>query len=129
MRSRAKRSAAWVAIVTLAVVLAACAAPAPEPESEQQPAFVPVIDRDFPDPDVLLVDGVWFAYATNDAQSNVQVATSTDLMEWTTLPDAMPVLPDWVLPGDTWAPEVTRIGESFVLYFTAHSKTAFRQCI
>ena len=115
--------------LVIAVLASGCAGAAPSPEPTAQPRIAPVIDRDFPDPDVLLVDGLWYAYATNDAESNVQVATSTDLIEWQALPDAMPVLPDWVEPGDTWAPEVTQVGDGFVLYFTAHSRTAERQCI
>ena len=120
---------ALVAASVITVLLTGCTAPAVAPEPTEEPGIVPVIDRDFPDPDVLLVDGTWFAYATNDAESNVQVATSTDLLEWTALPDAMPVLPDWVEVGDTWAPDVAEVGGGFVLYFTAYSKTAFRQCI
>ena len=120
---------ALVAASVITVLLTGCTAPAPGAGAHEEPGIVPVIDRDFPDPDVLLVDGTWFAYATNDAESNVQVATSTDLLEWTALPDAMPVLPDWVEVGDTWAPDVAEVGGGFVLYFTAYSKTAFRQCI
>ena len=111
------------------VLVAGCAAPAPTPEADAGPALVPVIDRDFPDPDLLEVDGTWYAYATNDAESNVQVASSTDLRTWTALPDALPELPDWVEVGDTWAPEVTAIDGGYVLYFTAYSNVAFRQCI
>jgi len=92
--------------------------------------FEPVIDRDFPDPDVIQVDGLYYAYATNDAMSNVQVATSRDLRSWTALPDAMPTLPAWVEAGDTWAPDVVQLGpDSFVLYFTAHDAAADAQCI
>jgi len=117
------RVASGIATVMATILLAGCAAaPAATPGE-------PVIDRDFPDPDVLLVDGTYYAYATNDSESNVQVATSTDLVTWTSLPDAFPDLPDWVEPGDTWAPDVSRVGDGYVLYFTAHSATADAQCI
>jgi arabinan endo-1,5-alpha-L-arabinosidase len=120
--------------LALAATLAACAPVGPSSEPTAAPGLVPAIDRDFPDPDLLLVEGTWYAYATNNATDtgsfdNVQVAASTDLIEWTTLPDAMPVLPDWVAPGDTWAPEVTQVGDTFVLFFTGYSETAFHQCI
>jgi beta-xylosidase len=122
---------ALAASALAAALLVGCAAstPSPSPEPTEEPRIAPVIDRDFPDPDVLLVDGTWYAYATNDAENNVQVATSTDLLEWTALPDAMPVLPDWVEVGDTWAPDVAEVDGAFVLYFTAYSTSAFRQCI
>ncbi len=113
----------------IAVLASGCAGDAPAPAPTAEPRIAPVIDRDFPDPDLLRVDDTWYAYATNDATSNVQVATSTDLVEWQALPDAMPVLPDWVEPGDTWAPEVAQVGDGFVLYFTGHSRAADLQCI
>ena len=65
-----------------------------------------MIDDDFPDPDVLEVEGTYYAYGTNGNNRNVRVARSTDLVEWEVLPDAMPELPSWVIPGKTWAPEV-----------------------
>jgi beta-xylosidase len=42
----------------------------------------PVFDRDFPDPDVLVLDGVYYAYATNTRGFNIQVARSHDLVSW-----------------------------------------------
>jgi beta-xylosidase len=91
----------------------------------------PVIDRDFPDPDVLEVDGTYYAYATNTASENVQVATSTDLESWEPLgDDALPQLPSWVIPGKTWAPEVTQLGpDSFVMYTTTTNFDPALQCI
>jgi arabinan endo-1,5-alpha-L-arabinosidase len=80
----------------------------------------PVLDEDFPDPDVLEVDGTYYAYATNTATLNVQVATSTDLETWEVADeDALPQLPTWVIPGKTWAPEVSQFGPGqFVMYPT-----------
>lgn len=90
----------------------------------------PVVDDDFPDPDVLEVDGTYYAYATNGNNRNVRVARSTDLVEWETLPDAFPRLPSWVIPGKTWAPEVTMLApDRFVLYFTATNFRPTFQCI
>ncbi|MGJ7442161.1 glycoside hydrolase family 43 protein [Aquipuribacter sp. MA13-6] len=90
-----------------------------------------VIADDFPDPDVLEVDGTYYAYATNHGRTNVRVATSTDLVEWDLLQgDALPTLPSWVVPGKTWAPEVTRRADgTFVMWATATSFSASLQCI
>jgi arabinan endo-1,5-alpha-L-arabinosidase len=89
----------------------------------------PVIDRDFPDPDVLRVGETYFAYATNSSRINLQVARSSNLMNWELLPDAMPALPSWAVKrfGYVWAPEVTISpdGDLFILYFTA--RYALRQ--
>lgn len=90
----------------------------------------PVIDADFPDPDTLRAGDVYYAYATNAATANVQVARSADLVRWQMLADALPVLPAWAQPGFTWAPEVTATaGGGYVLYFTARHTASGRQCI
>jgi arabinan endo-1,5-alpha-L-arabinosidase len=90
------------------------------------------IDRDFPDPDVLLVDGTYFVYATNIVGAdNVQLVRSRDLDRWEFLPDALPQLPAWAAPNMTWAPEVAvrPDGAGYVMYFTARHKASGRQCI
>jgi beta-xylosidase len=91
----------------------------------------PALGQDFPDPDVLEVDGTYYAYATNTATSNVQVATSTDLATWKlSKKDALPELPEWVIPGKTWAPEVTQLGPGrFVMYTTTTNFQPTLQCI
>ena len=96
------------------------------PPSAQQskPTFTnPVLDQDFPDPDVLLVDGVYYAYATNSGETNILVSRSTDLVHWTNLPDALPNLPSWASQefGYAWAPEVFRraVEPQYVMYFVA----------
>jgi arabinan endo-1,5-alpha-L-arabinosidase len=91
----------------------------------------PVLDEDFPDPDILEVDGTYYAYATNTSTLNVQVATSTDLTSWEMLNgDALPDLPSWVIPGKTWAPEVTQFGpDQYVMYPTTTNFDPTFQCI
>ncbi|NMR20205.1 glycoside hydrolase family 43 protein [Cellulomonas fimi] len=90
----------------------------------------PVLADDFPDPDVLEVDGTYYAYATNGNSRNVRVARSDDLVEWEELDDALPRLPAYVVPGKTWAPEVTRLApDRYVLYYTATSFRPALQCI
>lgn len=84
---------------------------------------------DFPDPFVLLADGSYYAYATNAAGFNVQVMSSTDLTSWQHLGDALPALPKWAQPGNTWAPSVLPRGDGFVLYYTARHPSSGRQAI
>jgi arabinan endo-1,5-alpha-L-arabinosidase len=58
------------------------------------------------------------------------VATSTDLESWELSDtDALPELPSWVIPGKTWAPEVSRFGERFVMYTTTTNFEPTFQCI
>jgi beta-xylosidase len=101
------------------------------------PPFVPVFKTDFPDPFILKVGDVFYGYATNamENRANVQMARSTNLVDWDLisngdkLHDAMPVLPTWVQPGRTWAPEVIRTSAGFVLHFTAHDRQSKLQCL
>ena len=71
---------------------------------------------DFPDPFVLPVGGMCFAYATNSVIGNIQIIKSTHLVHWSAVGDALPNLPTWVLPNLTWAPSVLQVGNTFVLY-------------
>ncbi len=91
----------------------------------------PVLDGDFPDPFILHADDGYWAYATTDATSNIQVAHSTDLVHWQRADDALPDLPLWQPSsrGYTWAPEVYRIGGRYVMYYTARFAEAGKQCI
>ncbi|MFN8505640.1 family 43 glycosylhydrolase [Kouleothrix sp.] len=93
----------------------------------------PVIDQDFPDPDVLQVGGEYYAYATNSAGKNIQVARSADLVAWQMLDDALPIQPDWAALnfGLIWAPEVTSWdgGKTFTMYFVARDTASDKQCI
>jgi hypothetical protein len=74
---------------------------------------------DFPDPFVLRVGNVYFAYASNSAGGNVQIIESSDLRHWSALGNALPSLPRWAQPGQTWAPSVLQVDGHYVLYYSA----------
>jgi beta-xylosidase len=105
--------------------------PAPLTSAESALFSNPVIDRDFPDPAVLVAGNTFYAYATNSGGVNVQIARSEDLVNWQRLPDAMPALPPWARKGFTWAPDVRALQNNtrFVLHFTARDRKSARQCI
>jgi beta-xylosidase len=120
----------------LLTILAALGLAAPTPAAAQPP-FVPVFETNFPDPFILPHGGEFLAYATNPegAAANVPMARSTDLVNWELvrtagqLHDAMPNLPPWAKEGWTWAPEVIRHGDRYLLYFTAKEKKSELQCV
>lgn len=91
----------------------------------------PVIDRDFPDPDILKVGERYYAYATNTGTVTIQVAVSDNLVDWEMLDNALPVLPMWARPvnGLTWAPEVAQFADQYVMYFTSRDEASDKQCI
>jgi beta-xylosidase len=102
-----------------------------------QPSFVPVFETNFPDPHVVLHQGEFVAYATN-AGVNLPMATSRDLVSWSPVMDpadpkkrldGMPVLAPWVKEGFTWAPEVMKVGQRWLLYYTANHRKRDVQCI
>jgi beta-xylosidase len=91
----------------------------------------PVIESNFPDPFILKVDNTYYAYSTNSNSRNIPTATSNDLIHWELGRDALPALPSWVdiSNSNVWAPEVLRIDDRYLLYYTARDKISNRQCI
>jgi beta-xylosidase len=121
------RHCAAAALLTLLPAAAATA----------EPSFVPVFETNFPDPHIVQHGGEFIAYATN-AGINLPMATSRDLVRWSLVMDptdpkkrldGMPVLAPWVKEGFTWAPEVMKIGQRWLLYYTANHRKKDVQCI
>lgn len=126
-RFSAFRRAAAGAIAALLATAAAAA----------EPLFVPVFEQDFADPFVLVEGGEFIAYSTNRG-INLPIATSRNLVDWDfvrdpadpkKLRDGLPKLGAWAKEGLTWAPEVMKIGDRFVLYYTARDRRKDVQCI
>lgn len=102
------------------------------PAAAAVPVRGPVLDRDFPDPDIVKVGRTYHAYATNGDGKHVQHAMSTDLVHWTVAgADVLPALGRWAEPdsGKVWAPEVYANGHGFTLQYTAKDRAGGRQCV
>jgi beta-xylosidase len=84
---------------------------------------------DFADPFVLTVGSTYYAYATNSVEGSIQIIQSTDLTHWSTVGNALPSLPVWAAPDQTWAPAVLYIGGQYVLYYAAKVIDTGQQCI
>jgi GH43 family beta-xylosidase len=111
---------------------AATATPAPTAVVVPPGSFVnPVFRQDFADPHILQDGDTFYGFATNSLSRNIMMARSTDLVNWELLTDAMPALPKWAQLGGSyvWAPEVMKIGDKYVMYYTARDKEIDRQCI
>lgn len=98
---------------------------------------------DFPDPTVLRVGSMYYAYSTTTANLNLPVLTSAGLRNWRPVSpgptvDAMPAVAGWAQSrqvgvrrvGTTWAPSVARLKGRYVLaYTTRKAGPAAKMCI
>ncbi|MGW0583909.1 family 43 glycosylhydrolase [Streptomyces sp. NPDC002920] len=92
----------------------------------------PVLDRDFPDPDIVRAGSTYHAYSTSGDGRNIRHAVSRDLTGWSVAEaDALPVLGAWVDRDEpkVWAPEVYDNGSGFTMHYTARDRASGRQCI
>jgi beta-xylosidase len=82
---------------------------------------------------LFVTGGRYYAYSTQiwsgDRWTNVPVMSSTNLATWSTIKDALPILPGWAKPGNTWAPGVLRRSGRYLLYYTTTQAASGRQCI
>jgi arabinan endo-1,5-alpha-L-arabinosidase len=110
-------------LVLLVVLCAAFNIALPVTADDPETYTNPVLDADYPDPDVIQVGDTYYMYATNGERQNVRAARSTNLVEWEPIGDVLPRRPQWAVAqfGYIWAPEVTTYdnGETFVMYFVA----------
>ncbi|MCU1456183.1 MAG: glycoside hydrolase, family 43 [Actinomycetia bacterium] len=84
---------------------------------------------DFADPFVLRVGNVFYGYSTNSGGGDIQVVSSTDLHQWTWLPNALAHLPAWAQPDRTWAPAVLPRPGGYVAYYTVRNAASGQQCV
>lgn len=119
-------------------LVAAALAFAPAAAAAAEPPFVPVYRSDFPDPYLVEHQGEYIAYSTNSGGTNLPMIVSRDLIAWSQVMDpaapkkkldAMPALAPWVKAGRTWAPEVLKLGDRWLLYYTANHRKRDLQCV
>jgi hypothetical protein len=84
---------------------------------------------DFPDPDVVLFGHTYYAYATNSVAGNIQIISSADHTQWTSVGNALPALPSWATAHQTWAPSVTELNGTFLMYYAAEFGPTGTRCI
>lgn len=84
---------------------------------------------DFPDPDVMVVGSIYYAYATNSVSGNIQIIESSDLTHWTAVGNALPNLPSWATADYTWAPSVAFIGGKYDLYYAVDPTATTTECL
>jgi beta-xylosidase len=89
-----------------------------------------VYGHNFPDPSVLVVGHLFYAYSTNSGGENVPVIESDDLTHWKAIGDAMSVLPVWVSEGYVWSPSVSPAPSGgYQLFFSAYDQAEGVMCL
>jgi beta-xylosidase len=91
------------------------------PADPDRPATIITPGQDAPNPFALREGPITYLYSSQVEWlgDNLQVRSGPDLEHLGPPVDAMPTLPAWVSPGFTWAPDVRRIGDRYVMWFTA----------
>jgi len=92
------------------------------PADPARPARIVTPGRNVPNPFVLIDEGHYYLYASQAGwdDASIPLRVSDEIGHWPGPPiDVLPVLPAWAAHGRTWAPDVRRIGDRYVLYLTA----------
>lgn len=80
----------------------------------------PVVNYSLPDPSVIKGDdGYYYLYATEDIR-NLPIHRSKDLVNWELVGTAFTdeTRPDFEPNGGLWAPDINKIGNKYVLYYS-----------
>ena len=145
---RRSRLVLWCLLPVLGLGLSVPAEAGPAPVGKDRVVPGKVYGGDFPDPSVLRVGGVYYAYATNTSGLNVPVLFSTNLSSWRAVPgtstnptgDALPRTAVWSAGTErsdgrfratTWAPSVNRLrnGRYVMAYATQVAGQGSKMCI
>lgn len=114
----------------LALILSSCGASTTPSESsidsstsEKQPTFAdtyyenPVFPEDFADPTVIRHENIYYAFSTG-----LKGIKSTDLVNWEKFAEPYTIFPrpNWNANpwASAWAPDIVKIGDLFVMYYS-----------
>ena len=90
----------------------------------------PVVNFSLPDPTIIqAADSTFYLYATEDIR-NVPILHSSDLVNWTEVGTAFTdqTRPNFEPKGGIWAPDINRIGDKYVLYYSMSVWGGERTC-
>ncbi|MDR6723935.1 arabinan endo-1,5-alpha-L-arabinosidase [Paenibacillus amylolyticus] len=90
------------------------------------------------DPAIIKTDQGYYVYSTDvrvagEAKPGVMVRKSEDLINWTWVGQALPGIPqealDWTGAVNLWAPDVTKVGDTYRMYYSASTFGSTRSAI
>jgi beta-xylosidase len=111
----------------VSVPVAAESAPAPvvrdlPPADPAAPSIIATPGIGVPNPMILVDEGRYYMYSSqlDFYDPSIELRISNDPLDWNVEPiDALPVIPAWASHGLTWAPDVIRVDDGYVMYMTA----------
>jgi GH43 family beta-xylosidase len=91
------------------------------PADPAAPARIVTPGEDAPNPFVVVDGDRYLLYSTQESffEPNVPLRTGPSLDRLGPPVDVLPTLPAWAMQGFTWAPDVRRVEDGWVLWFTA----------
>lgn len=109
-------------LLLLSVGMAGCTAlSSKSKETDEKAAYAnPVVNYSLPDPTIIQGDdGYFYLYATEDIR-NVPIHRSKNLLDWKLIGTAFTdsTRPDFEPNGGIWAPDINKIGNRYVLYYS-----------
>lgn len=109
-------------LFVLSVGMAGCTALSSGSKDADEKAVYanPVINYSLPDPTIIKGDdGYFYLYATEDIR-NVPIHRSKDLLDWKLIGTAFTdsTRPNFEPNGGIWAPDINKIGNRYVLYYS-----------
>ncbi|MCM3174422.1 arabinan endo-1,5-alpha-L-arabinosidase [Paenibacillus sp. MER 99-2] len=90
------------------------------------------------DPAIIKTDQGYYVYSTDvrvagEPKPGVMVRKSQDLINWTWVGQALPGIPqealDWTGAVNLWAPDVTKVGDTYRMYYSASTFGSTRSAI
>lgn len=103
------------------------------PKSIAPAAKNPILLENAPDPGVVRHGGKWYVYSTSSSRKGkFAIVESTDLKTWSPAGNIFTpeTLPAWASESrNWWAPEVHKVGEKFIAYYTARANSDNRFAI
>ena len=106
-------------LLTASLALAFCGTLAAD-NADRHTYRNPVVNYSLPDPSVIKADdGYFYLYATEDIR-NLPILRSSNLVDWTQVGTAFTkeTRPDFEPKGGLWAPDIRKIGDKYVLYYS-----------
>jgi hypothetical protein len=85
------------------------------------PGVIVTPGEEVPNPFVFVEDDRWYLFATQISpfEHNLPVRVGRSRTSYGPPVETMPAPPPWSIPGFTWAPDIRRVGDTYVAWYTA----------